>query len=105
MTQVLGIVKEGKLIPEDLWQKFIKGMENDFEGLETNSERAKRELSKAIIQAIKKRIDMRGSRREMHASSRAREQVSLAMPMPRFGILFSGGVDSSLIAFVAKKLE
>ena len=80
-------------------------MENDFEGLETNSERAKRELSKAIIQAIKKRIDMRGSRREMHASSRAREQVSLAMPMPRFGILFSGGVDSSLIAFVAKKLN
>lgn len=80
MTQVLGIVKEGKLIPEELWIRFIKGLENDFDKLETNNERAKREIAEAIIQGIKKRIT------------------------PKFGILFSGGVDSSLIAFVAKKL-
>ncbi len=81
MTQVLGIVKEGKLIPEELWQKFVKSLENDFESLETNNERIKRQLAEAIVQAVKKRI------------------------IPRFGILFSGGVDSSLIAFVAKKLN
>ena len=81
MTQVLGIVKEGKLIPEELWIKFIAGMENDFESLETNNERAKREIAEAITNSIKKRT------------------------VPRFGILFSGGVDSSLIAFVAKKLN
>jgi len=81
MTQVLGIVKEGKLIPEELWMKFIKSLENDFDALETNKERAKRELAEAIIQAIKKRA------------------------LPKFGILFSGGVDSSLIAFVAKQLK
>ncbi len=81
MTQVLGIVKEGKLIPENLWMKFIESLENDFEGLETNKERAKRELAEAIIQSIKKRV------------------------VPKFGILFSGGVDSSLIAFVVKKLK
>ena len=81
MTQVLGIVKEGKLIPEYLWMKFVSSLENDFDNLETNKERAKRELAEAIVQAIKKRIS------------------------PKFGILFSGGVDSSLIAFVAKQLN
>lgn len=81
MTQVLGIVKEGKLIPQELWLKFIEGMENSFETLETNNERAKREIAGAIINSIKKRI--------------AR----------KFGILFSGGVDSTLIAFVARKLN
>lgn len=81
MTQVLGIVKEGRLIPENLWIKFIGSMENGFEGLETNKERAKRELAQSIVQSIKKRA------------------------VPKFGILFSGGVDSSLIAFVAKKLK
>lgn len=81
MTQVLGIVKEGRLVPEDLWTKLINSLENNFENLETNKERAKRELSGAIVAAIKKRI------------------------MPKFGVLLSGGVDSSLIAFVAKQLK
>ena len=81
MTQVLGIVKEGKLIPEDLWVKFVKGLENDFDALETNNERAKRELAESIVNAIKKRV------------------------VPKFGILFSGGVDSSLIAFVSRQLN
>jgi len=81
MTQVLGIVKEGKLVPEDLWIKLISGLENDFDNLETNKERAKRELAESIVSSIKKRI------------------------VPKFGVLFSGGVDSSLIAFVAKQLK
>ncbi|MBI3035928.1 asparagine synthase C-terminal domain-containing protein [Candidatus Woesearchaeota archaeon] len=81
MTQVLGIVKEGRLIPQDMWIKFISSLENDFESLETNNERAKREIAQAIVNAIKKRI------------------------AARFGILFSGGVDSSLIAFVARQLK
>jgi asparagine synthase (glutamine-hydrolysing) len=94
MTKILGIVKEGKLIPEELWLKFISGMENNFDELETNNERAKREVAEAIANAIKKRIDMRGSLRDSHV-----------MPPQKFGIMFSGGVDSSLIAFVAKKLN
>lgn len=81
MTQVLGIVKEGKLIPEELWLRFINGLENSFDALETNKERAKRELAQALVQAVKKRIT------------------------PKFGILFSGGVDSSLIAFISKQLK
>ena len=81
MTKILGIVKEGRLIPKDMWIRFIASLENDFENLETNNERAKRELARAITEAIKKRITA------------------------KFGILFSGGVDSSLIAFVSKQLN
>ena len=81
MTQILGIVKEGKLIPEELWVKFVSSLENSFDNLETNNERAKRGVAKAIINAVKKRATQ------------------------RFGILFSGGVDSSLIAFIAKQLK
>ncbi|MBS3104770.1 asparagine synthase C-terminal domain-containing protein [Candidatus Woesearchaeota archaeon] len=81
MTKILGIVKEGRLIPQDLWVKFISGMENSFDSLETNKERAKRELAEAVVQAIKRRVT------------------------PRFGILLSGGVDSSLIAFVCNQLK
>ena len=81
MTQILGIVKEGRLIPEDLWIKFVNSMENDFDSLETNNERAKRELAESIVQSVRKRA------------------------VPKAGILFSGGVDSSLIAFILKKLN
>ena len=81
MTKILGIFKEGKLIPKDIWIKFVSSLQNDFNSLETNNERAKRELADAIIKAIKKRIT------------------------PGFGILFSGGVDSSLIAFISKQLK
>jgi len=81
MTRILGIVKEGKLIPQELWIKLVNGIENSFEGLETNKERAKRELADAIIKSVKSRA------------------------VPKFGVLFSGGVDSSLIAFVCRQLK
>ncbi len=81
MTRILGIVKEGRLIPEDLWIRFVDGMENSFDNLETNNERAKRKVAEAIVNAVKKRVAVRS------------------------GVLFSGGVDSSLIAFILKKLN
>src|SRR3989338_9007335 len=80
MTQILGIVREGRLISEELWKKFIQSIENPFDNLETNRERAKRALAAKIIEAVKKRAG------------------------GKFGILFAGGVDSTLIAFIAKKL-
>ncbi|MBI2124714.1 hypothetical protein HYT92_02880, partial [Candidatus Pacearchaeota archaeon] len=81
MTGVLGIVKEGKLIPEELWIRLVDSLENDFDSLETNNERAKRRIAGAIISSIKKRT------------------------APKFGVLFSGGVDSSLIAFACRQLK
>lgn len=81
MTQVLGIVKEGKLIPQNLWIKFVDGLENSFNDLETNNERAKREVAEALTNAVKRRA------------------------VQKQGVLLSGGVDSSLIAFILKKLN
>ncbi len=80
MTKTLGVVNDGKLVSEESWLKLINRMENDFDDLETNNERAKRNVADAILESMKKRI------------------------VPKFGILFSGGVDSSLIAFISKKL-
>ena len=81
MTKILGIVKDGKLIPEESWVKFVSSLENDFNNIETNNERAKRELAKAIVQSVKKRL------------------------APKTGVLFSGGIDSSLIVFILKQLK
>ena len=80
MTEVLGIVKDGNLIPEDVWMGLVRSIENGFDNLETNLERGKRELSVKLVEAVKKRSS------------------------GKFGIMFSGGVDSTLIVFIAKKL-
>tara|TARA_Y100000310_G_scaffold104351_1_gene102702 strand:+ start:13827 stop:14732 length:906 start_codon:yes stop_codon:yes gene_type:complete len=80
MTQILGIVQDGKLIPEETWKQLVSGIENGFDNLETNLERAKRDLSSKFVEAVKKRAS------------------------GHFGIMFSGGIDSTLIAFIAKKL-
>ena len=76
----MNVVSDGKLISEKELADFIGSIETDFDSLETNKERAKRVLKEKINEAIKK------NRTE------------------RFGVLFSGGIDSSLIALIAKKL-
>ena len=81
MTKLSGIVKEGNLVAEEEWINIVESAENDFNSLKTNKERAKRELANAIINSVKKRA------------------------LQKFGILFSGGVDSSLIAFISKQLK
>lgn len=80
MTQALGIVKDGRLVSEGIWIRFIESLEKNTEEYEMNRERAKRAIAAKIIEAVKKRAG------------------------GRLGILFSGGVDSTLIAFIAKKL-
>ena len=74
------IVNNGKLISERAWIDFIDSIETDFDSLETNKERAKRILKDKTPESIKKN------------------------KTERFGVLFSGGIDSSLIALIAKKL-
>ena len=66
---------------ETEWKKEIKDMRNDFNSLETNKERGKRNLKEKLIEAVKKRA------------------------ADRFGILFSGGIDSSTMALIAKNLN
>jgi len=63
-----------ELMPETEWVEFISGLEK------SNGKSSKLELKKRVISA-----------------------VSSCIPKKRFGILFSGGVDSALIALLCKK--
>ncbi|MBW2966745.1 ATP-binding protein, partial [Candidatus Woesearchaeota archaeon] len=69
------IESKKELISEKEWIKHINS-------LKTSKKTTKTELKKQIINAVKKRI-----------------------PKKRFGIFFSGGVDSSLIALICKQLK
>ena len=60
------------MISEKAWKKHI-------DSLKTRKKYSKNELEEAIVKAVLDRI-----------------------PKKKFGILFSGGIDSSLIAFIAK---
>lgn len=73
--------EQGNLVKREDWEKLISSIENKYENLETNKERAKRKLSNLIEKAI----------------------IERAQNLNKFGILFSGGVDSTLIAFLCKK--
>jgi len=74
-------IKNNSLITKEEWEKLILSLETDFNSLETNKERAKRKLATEIEKSI----------------------ISRAKNISKFGILFSGGVDSTLIAFLCKK--
>ena len=74
-------INNGNLIGKDEWEKKISLIETGFNSLETNKERAKRKLMGAIQQAL----------------------LSRTKNLGKFGVLFSGGVDSTLLAFLCKK--
>jgi asparagine synthase (glutamine-hydrolysing) len=69
-----GIIKNGELVSEKDWIKHI-------DSLREKGTATKEELKEAIIDAVRKRI-----------------------PEKRFGIFFSGGIDSTLIAMLCKRL-
>ena len=74
-------IKDSKLIEKQDWEKLIDSIKTSYDSLETNKERAKRKLKNLIEKAI----------------------INRAENIGKFGILFSGGVDSTLIAFICKK--
>ncbi len=74
-------IKNNALISKGEWEKLISSMETRYDDLETNKERSKRKLAALMEKAIAGRAENIG----------------------KFGILFSGGVDSTLIAFLCKK--
>ncbi|MAH33463.1 hypothetical protein CL615_03645 [archaeon] len=76
-------IKDKGLIKQEEWEHLIGSIETSFDNLETNKERAKRKLKESIEIAIKKRTENTG----------------------KFGVLFSGGVDSTFIAYMCKKLN
>ena len=70
----------GKLIDKREWGKLIDSLRS--EEVIKNKKKAVEVLRKEIISAVKKRV-----------------------PAGKFGIFFSGGVDSSLIAAICKLLK
>ncbi len=77
------IVDNSNLVEEAKWLEYITSLENDFDELETNKERSKRRIKEALMNAVNN-IDSNDS---------------------NFGVMFSGGVDSTLLALIAQKLN
>lgn len=73
---MIELLEKGSLPKESDWIGFINALESK------TVPSSKQELEKALVEAIKKRI-----------------------PEERVGILFSGGIDSSLIALVCKQAK
>ncbi len=77
-------VKSGKLVSEQQWQRHIALLRKAARRAGTYSTKsaARRDIYSGLVAAVKKRAPGRG----------------------KFGVLLSGGVDSSFIAFMLKKL-
>ena len=82
MTELAGISGNGKLVSRKQWESHISSLRAATGPMLKNRKAMKTLLEKKLVQAVKKR-----------------------MPEGRFGILLSGGVDSSLITLIAKRLK
>ena len=78
--EMQGIVRNKKLISQDEWNKYINGLKTNK--TEINKEKCKELIKDTLIKSIKKRT----------------------YKLKKFGILFSGGIDSSIIALICRKL-
>lgn len=87
-------IKDNSLVSKEQWEKLISSIGTKYENLETNKERSKRNLGNLIEKAII-------SRAESTRTTSGANSIGIG----KFGILFSGGVDSSLIAFMCKKYK
>jgi diphthine-ammonia ligase len=74
-------VKDEKLIKEEEWIKKISSMRTSFKDLEENKTSSKGKISSLIENAV----------------------LSRTKGLKTFGIMFSGGVDSTLLAFLCKQ--
>jgi len=79
--EMQGIIKNKKLISQDEWKKYIHSLKTNK--TEINKEKCKELIKDTLIKSIKKRTSK----------------------LNNFGILFSGGIDSSIIALICKNLE
>jgi len=75
-------MKNNELLEEKQWNKIISTLEKSCNNLEINKEIAKRKLKESLTEAIKKRTQT----------------------LNNLGILFSGGIDSTIVAFICQKL-
>ncbi len=78
--EIQGIVNNGNLVSKDEWNKYINSLKTNK--TEINKEKCKELIKDTLIKSIKKRT----------------------LNLNKFGILFSGGIDSSVIALICKQL-
>ncbi|MBU1204299.1 MAG: asparagine synthase C-terminal domain-containing protein [Nanoarchaeota archaeon] len=78
--EMQGIIENKKLISQDEWRKYINSLKT--EKIENNKEKCRELVKESLVTSIKKRT----------------------INLKKFGILFSGGIDSSIIALICKKL-
>ena len=79
MAELSNVTKEGILVSEQDWEKYVSGLKEKTKKT-FSKEEAKQLLKARLIDAVKKRV-----------------------PKEKFGLFLSGGVDSSLIAFILRK--
>ncbi|HME87478.1 MAG TPA: asparagine synthase-related protein, partial [Candidatus Nanoarchaeia archaeon] len=77
MAKLAKVVNETGLVPKEVWDEVIAKLQE-----KTVGKPDKEKLKAAIVEAVKKRI-----------------------PKEPFGVFFSGGVDSALIALILKQLN
>lgn len=82
MAVMAGVVRNGRLTRRIEWENHVRRLR-----LKTAASAKNRRLMKKLLQ------------------KRLTEAVAKRIPPTKFGILFSGGVDSSLIAFICKELK
>ena len=82
MTEIAHASRNGKLVSRKEWEKHVSRLRAG-----TGQELKSRKAMKALLE-----------KKLVHA-------VSRRMPEEKFGILLSGGVDSSLITLIAKRLK
>ena len=83
MAVLANIVKNGKLVNKQSWEKYIETLKIASKNNKTTD---KKKIKKQLQQTLT-------------------EAVAIRLPAEKFGIMFSGGVDSSTLALIAKKLR
>lgn len=82
MAVSAGIAEKGNLVSKGKWESRIKRLRLKAVLLSRSKSEIKKQLEQKLTEAVAKRL-----------------------PKGRFGIFFSGGLDSSLIALICKKLK
>ncbi|MAG15926.1 hypothetical protein CMO88_02600 [Candidatus Woesearchaeota archaeon] len=82
MAILANIAKNRKLVSRKNWEKYIGNLRTAATSYNPDKKQIKEELQQKLIEAVNKRL-----------------------PNKKFGIMLSGGVDSSTISLIAKKLH
>ncbi len=87
MAELAGIIREGVLIPESEWRARVTALKAQVPKIRNDKEPNLKLVRDALVSAVEQRI-----------------LLCQTLKQKQIGILLSGGVDSTLLAFLAKDL-